>query len=555
MTTHRKILFMGAGGVAVVATIAAIVLIVLFDINSYKPRIQTVASGMTGLDVKINGKMGLSFFPFGVSARDIHVADKRGEILSLERLTLRADLIPLLKKQLKVSACELVKPVITITKNAAGKYDFADAARKRFIERPGTVLTLNEFKLSKGMLVHIDNKTGEKTELNEINLAIRDMTVADTSKGILKTVSFTGTIDCKEVLQKDVKMENIRASMKATRGTYDLQPLTIGVFVYSGKKAVEKTEIKEIHMAVKNMVVADTPGGLIKNVSFTGTMDCKELRKKDVLVTNIKSSLMAEKGVFHLKPLAMDVFGGKGEGDVTVRTTEGDAEYEINLSVSKLDFEKVEESFGKKKVVGGKGDLDAALTVRERGKGTLLKDADGSLSLRGNNLITYTVDLDRVLSSYETSQKFTLVDMGAFLLAGPLGPVAVKGYRYGDVYYQTMGGQGVITRFVSHWKLKNGIAEATDCAFATRHNRVAVKGKLNLLTERYDNVTVALLDDKGCPTFKQTINGPFEKPQVGTVSMVESLGSPISNLYRQTKRLVQGGKCEVFYHGAVQQPR
>jgi AsmA protein len=81
-----------------------------------------------------------------------------------------------------------------------------------------------------------------------------------------------------------------------------------------------------------------------------------------------------------------------------------------------------------------------------------------------------------------------------------------------------------------------------------------MKGKLNLVSERYDNVIVALLDDKGCAKFTQGISGPFGSPQVGAVSAVESLASPILKLYRKAKRFIQGGKCEVFYHGAVQQP-
>ena len=99
------------------------------------------------------------------------------------------------------------------------------------------------------------------------------------------------------------------------------------------------------------------------------------------------------------------------------------------------------------------------------------------------------------------------------------------------------------------------MADATDCALATHHNRVALKGKLDLVSERYDNVIVALLDDKGCAKIKQGISGFFGSPQVVAVRAVESLAGPIFNLYRKAKRFVQGGKCEVFYNGSVQQPR
>ena len=69
------------------------------------------------------------------------------------------------------------------------------------------------------------------------------------------------------------------------------------------------------------------------------------------------------------------------------------------------------------------------------------------------------------------------------------------------------------------------MADATDCALATHHNRVALKGKLDLVSERYDYVIVALLNDKGCAKFKQSIRGSFGSPEIGAVSAVGSLAT------------------------------
>jgi uncharacterized protein involved in outer membrane biogenesis len=477
MGAERKKTLIIVAGLVTLIVIFFFIALLLFDINSFKSKIETTASGITGLDVRINGKMHLSFFPFGLSAKDMHFANKGGEILSLEHIKLGTELIPLLKKQLRVTSCVLVKPVVTIMKDADGTYNFESTEKKSTKGWLGTAFGLNELKVSKGALVYLDKTTGEKTELKDINLVIKDLSIGDTSEDI------------------------------------------------------------------------------IKNASFTGTMDCVELRKKDLKIDNIKSGMQADKGVFYLKPLTMDIFGAKGEVDFTANRSEGDAEYRVNLSISRLDFEKLQESFAIEKLIGGKGDLVASLTVKEKGGHSPIKGLDGTLSLRGDNLITYTVDIDKALSSYEASQTFNLVDVGAFFIAGPLGSAALKGYRYGDVYYQTQGGRGTIKQFVSQWKIKDGVAEATDCALATHHYRVALKGKLNLVNERYDNVIVALLDDKGCAQLKQSITGSFGTPKVGVVSAVESLADPILHLYGKAKRFVQGGKCEVFYNGAVEQPR
>jgi uncharacterized protein involved in outer membrane biogenesis len=475
MNAKKKALFI-LGGIAAAFVLAVVIFALTFDINSYRPRIEAAASAATGLEIKVKGEMGLSFFPFGISAKDIYVANKGEEILSIENLKIGAELMPLLKKQLKVTSCELVKPAVVIVKEADGKYNFESTEKKSTKGGTGAAFSLNEFRLSKGVLVYLDKKTGEKTDFKDFSLALQGLSMPGTS------------------------------------------------------------------------------GDIVRNISFTGSFYCKEMREKDLEIDNIKSPVKAEKGVIHLAPLTMNIVGAKAEGDVTADMSEADAVYKINLKVSKLDFAKLQESFGTKKLIGGKGDLVASLTIKEKRGRNLLSGMDGTFSLRGDNLVIYTMDLDKVLSSYETSQKFSLVDVGAFFIAGPLSTVALKGYRYGDVYYQTQGGPGVITQFISHWKIKNGVADATDCALATRHNRVALKGKLDLVNERYEDVIVALLDDKGCAKFKQGIKGPFRSPTVGAVSAIESLGGPISYLYRKAKRLLQGGKCKVFYNGSVQQP-
>ena len=476
MQVQRKKVLIVAGGAVALTVIAAIIGILLFDINSYKSRIEIASSEAIGLDIRINSKMGLSYFPFGLSANDIHVANKGVEILSLEKLKLGVKFISLLKGQLKIISCELYKPTISIMKDIEGNFNFENAEKKPPKTSMDTGFSLKKFRLSRGILVYLAKKPGENTTLEDINLAIDDL------------------------------------------------------------------------------LLADIAGDILKNVSFTGRLDCKEVQKGDLKFYNIKSLIKAEKGVIRFMPLTMDALGGKGGGDAAIDKSGMDIVYKVNLKVSQLDFANLEESFGVKRVIGGKGDLEASLTMVEKGNLSLMNGIGGNFFLRGEHLIIYTMDLDEVLSTYETSQEFNLVDLGAFFIAGPLSTVGLKGYRYWEVYNQAQKGQGDIKNLISIWKIKNGIAHAIDCALATQHNRVALTGNLNFVSKRYDDVTVALLDDRGCAKFKQSLTGPFESPEVGAVSAFETLGGPIFNLYRKTKRFIQRDKCEAFYDGSVRQP-
>ena len=165
MISKKKltIFILGSGVAALI--LAAVIFALTFDINSYKPRIEAAASEATGLEVSIRGKMGFSLFPFGVSARDVHVANKGDEILSLESLKLGAQLMPLLKRQLEVTSCELVKPVFTIVKDTNGKYNYEGAEKKSAEGETGAAFNLDGLKLSKGVLSYLDEKTGKRRSI------------------------------------------------------------------------------------------------------------------------------------------------------------------------------------------------------------------------------------------------------------------------------------------------------------------------------------------------------------------------------------------------------
>ena len=184
MRAAKKKILVIAGSAVALIVVAAGAAALVFNVNAYKPEIEAAVSDAAGLDVRINGRMGLSFFPFGISASDIHIADKGGEVLSLERLKVGAEIIPLLRKHLKVTGCEAAKPAVTVVEYAEGKYNFERGEpTKGWL---GTAFSVHRLKVFGGSLVYLDKRTGIKTELKEIDLAATDLTVADIPGVILK---------------------------------------------------------------------------------------------------------------------------------------------------------------------------------------------------------------------------------------------------------------------------------------------------------------------------------------------------------------------------------
>ena len=144
--------------------------------------------------------------------------------------------------------------------------------------------------------------------------------------------------------------------------------------------------------------------------------------------------------------------------------------------------------------------------------------------------------------------------MGALFLAGPLGLVATTCYDVASLSRGTGVGSEIGT-LVCDWKVEHGVAQALDVATTTPKNRIALQGRLDFVNDRFDDVTVALIDAKGCATVEQKIRGSFGNPVVEQPGLLSSLAGPALNLLKQGRALLQSEHCDVFYAGSVAAPR
>lgn len=337
-----------------------------------------------------------------------------------------------------------------------------------------------------------------------------------------------------------------------------------GTVIYLDRKGGGKTEISGIDFSLKNLSLPAAPGTpLSKGISFAGEMRVKDIKGKDLALTDLDAKITASAGVYDFRPFTMELFGGKGEGGVRVDLTREKPDVQVRYTLSKFRAEESLATISQKKYLSGPMTLVPELSFRGTGAEEMKRTARGQVSLRGEDLSLHGMDIDGVLSTVEQARQMNLADVGAFLLAGPLGTAATKGYRFGGVSGAVAhGGESKIIRLVSVWAVNDGVAEAKDVAFATRKNRIAMKGKLDIVNERFVDITVALLDAKGCAKVRQKISGPFRNPKVDKVSTLETAIEPILGLFQQTKQLVQQtkqlvgrGECKPFYTGSVAQPR
>jgi AsmA protein len=185
---------------------AGIAIVLLVDVDAYKPRIETAVSNALGMEFRIRGKAGLRLFPSAsIALSDIRLRNLGTDLAAVETLRVGVKLRPLLSRQVEITELVLEKPVIRIEKGADGKFNYETPPRPpkpsaKGGEGPGASLAVAGGTVRNGTVIYLDRKGGEKTEISGIDLSLKSLSLpAAPYTPLSKGISFTGTLRVKEI--------------------------------------------------------------------------------------------------------------------------------------------------------------------------------------------------------------------------------------------------------------------------------------------------------------------------------------------------------------------
>jgi AsmA protein len=325
--------------------------------------------------------------------------------------------------------------------------------------------------------------------------------------------------------------------------------------VYADKRLQERFEAQGCHVDVRDLRLAGgSPLSLMKDLAFTAKLGCTKVLRNGFTVSDLKFSAEVKNGIFELTPVTAQVFGTQGSGRIHADFSKATPVYQVHYSLPQFPIEEFLKTMSRQKVAAGRMDFSADLSMQGTTEKQMRQTANGQVSLRGSNLTLSGTDLDRAFARFESSQNFSLVDVGAFFFVGPLGLVVTRGLNFATIQ-QDYPGNSEIRTLVSQWRVERGVARAQDVAMATKENRVALQGGLDFVDNRFDDVTVALIDARGCATVRQHIHGTFANPVVDKPNRLEALAGPVLRLLKKGSQILGGEGCDVFYAGSVAAPK
>ena len=201
------------GGSLLVLLIAALLLIPLFvDVEKYKPEIERQVSSTVGRPFAIKGPLKLSLFPWaGVAFSDLHLGSPPGftekEFLVVKSFDVRMKLLPLLSKEVQVQRFVIDGPRIVLEKDKAGRGNWEGwgAPQEKAAPKAGPPptskgpmgglplksLAVGEFAVRNGSVVYIDQSSGSRREISELNLELKDVSLDRPIRLLLSAVMET----------------------------------------------------------------------------------------------------------------------------------------------------------------------------------------------------------------------------------------------------------------------------------------------------------------------------------------------------------------------------
>jgi hypothetical protein len=289
---------------------------------------------------------------------------------------------------------------------------------------------------------------------------------------------------------------------------------------------------------------------ILPTLDVTGKIETRQFKVNSFTHRNLISSVQAKSGKIRLDKNLIEIFGIHGEMIIHADFSQDITAYRIEQNARGYNINHIFDSVTDNDLVDGMLDISFWLELEGDNRDELLNSIRGKILNRGKDLRIRRIDIDEIVSKFKDTQNFRLLDVGAFVFAGPAGAVVTKSVDYANLLRMNPGDSTVIGDFISEIEIDEGNAHIEDMAFSTRKNRIVFGGDIDLANLQFVDFLIAIVNKDGCIELSQKLNGPFADPQLEEFSTFGTILAPITNAYNS----IIGKDCTPFYIGSIAHP-
>ncbi|WP_223670427.1 AsmA family protein [Kangiella shandongensis] len=390
------------------------------------------------------------------------------------------------------------------------------------------------------------------TESAEFKLTLPKAVADDTSSdegAVAKTQSETEAFILRTFKVADLKLQNTNAEV--TQQTEEGEVQTRVNNLYLGAT--------ELMLVKNNQTIDQWYGSQLENAFSLIALNVEHVQQKQNDIRDLTVTAVQSNQNIRVKPLRL-----------TYNEAPLSAEWNIDLSqqpyhstyvstFNDLALEKlIEPADEKSAALSGQLDGDINLEFDGLEPESILSSLQGSILVENQTLVTlHRLNVNEVLRSFLDSQSFGLLDIGGFLLAGPVGLLASQGVSLQDTLSQLGADRGdtLIPNMHVDMTLDQGVLQTKDVAVATEKYRFAFNGQIDLGKQEFNDFEFDIINEKGCSEYGQTLNGSLASPEIETFTAAfDAVTGSVVGLFKQGVGLLTGGACSSVYDGEVPHP-
>lgn len=515
---------------------AAIALWLIVDPNAYKGRIEAAVRTSTGRDLSLTGNIHLAIFPsLALELGPASLGNPPGfsssqPFASLQRVSLRVHVLPLLHHQLDVGRVEIDGLDLRLLKNAQGQGNWAMPAGKTAAptaQKSGSQMTLGGIAavVVKNSRVSYQDMVADKVNVDIGHVATGvqvpvkwslNLVTGPGSRPIPLSGNATLEYDAKSArlsgLDARIDDSNLRGNAAVTNlttgaMTFDLSidQIDLDRYLSPGPKSA-KTGSRTVPPARAAQQPTELPTSALKTLQLNGKLSIGSATIYGLKLSQVVVGLAADGGILHIAPAAAKLYGGTSTGDVTLDAHSAVPVLHLNEALTGIEVQPLLTDFAKLTRVSGHGNVTLNVTAHGNTTDALISSLDGHAAANLANGALQGIDLWSAINS-------------AVALA-QRRPIPAKG----------TGNSTRFDAFKASADISNGVATTKDLDISSGDLRVTGQGTANLVTEAVNyraNATILKGPSAGAAlaSVPLLITGTFKSPSVrpDTQALVRSV--------------------------------
>ena len=221
-----------AGGLLALVFLLALLAWAFVGSESFKNRIVGAASQIVGMELTVDGPVGIRLFPpVGLRLEDFKARNGGTEWLSASAVDFRVRIPPLLRGRVELDSIDLVEPNLRLAQDSEGAFNFIAANRPGGSDK-GRLLEIRRFRALDANLVFTDLASGKEIEARDCEWTIEKLewSPAGSTPFELNLPDFQGRLSCGGIIYDVMEVSDLEAQMSARDRRLTISPVTGTLF-------------------------------------------------------------------------------------------------------------------------------------------------------------------------------------------------------------------------------------------------------------------------------------------------------------------------------------